>query len=264
MATVRQAAVAGRFYPDDPRNLRDLVDELLAAAGSGDDPGPPPKALIAPHAGFVYSGTVAASAYAGLASARSTIGRVVMLGPAHRVPVRGLAASPASAFATPLGPVSIDRAAIEQVAELDQVEVAEEAHLFEHCLEVQLPFLQQVLESFSLIPLLVGEATPSAVAEVLERLWGGEETLILISTDLSHFHDYETARRIDANTSDAILALTGTHLGLEMACGARAIRGLLTQARRHGLAARQVDLRNSGDTTGPKDQVVGYGSYAFA
>ena len=264
MATVRQAAVAGRFYPDDPQKLRDLVDELLAAAGFGDDPGPCPKALIAPHAGFVYSGKVAASAYAGLASARSTIGRVVMLGPAHRMPVPGLAASPASAFATPLGTVAVDRAAIEQVAELDQVEVVEEAHLLEHCLEVQLPFLQQVLDSFSLIPLLVGEATPLVVAEVLERLWGGEETLIVISSDLSHFHDYEPARRIDADTSDAILALTGTRLEPEMACGARAIRGLLAQARRHGLVARQVDLRNSGDTAGPKDQVVGYGSYAFA
>jgi AmmeMemoRadiSam system protein B len=261
MKHIRPPAVAGTFYPDDPERLTRQVRSLLAAAEA---PAMRPKALIAPHAGYVYSGPVAASAYKALASCRDQIGRVVLLGPCHRVPVHGLAAPESEAFATPLGDVPLDSEALARIGALPQVTVSEAAHAEEHSLEVQLPFLQLSLGSFRLVPLVVGDATPDEVAEVLELLWGGPETLIVVSSDLSHYYDYATARRLDANTCRAIETLHPEALDHESACGRHPVRGLLVAAGRKGLAAHTLDLRSSGDTAGPRDQVVGYGAWLFA
>jgi hypothetical protein len=268
MPSIRPPAVAGpypraAFYPADPRELRELVDSLLAQAeASAPPPAGGPKALIAPHAGYQYSGPVAASAYARVVP--EGIRRVVLLGPAHRVPVRGLAAPCAEAFATPLGAVALDRGALAQAARLRQVGRSDPAHADEHSLEVQIPFLQRRLGSFELAPLVVGDAEPEQVDEVIEALWGGPETLVVVSSDLSHYLDYETARRIDARTTRAIEALAPERIDLDQACGCIPVQGLLLAARRHGLRARAVDVRNSGDTAGPRDRVVGYGAYVLA
>jgi AmmeMemoRadiSam system protein B len=260
MQSTRSPAVAGLFYPDDAGTLRAAVHTLLAATAPA---APAPKAIIAPHAGYVYSGPVAASIYASLIKARDRIRRVVLLGPAHRVAFDGLALSSATAFATPLGEIPLDTAATAQLLMLPQVRLLDAAHRDEHSLEVQLPFLQEVLDDFTLVPLLVGDTSPEEVSEVLDMLWGGEETLIVISSDLSHYHDYATARRLDAATSRAIEALRPQDIGYENACGRIPVGGLLLSARRHGLRAQTLDLRNSGDTAGPRDRVVGYGAYAF-
>jgi hypothetical protein len=261
MAKVRNPAVAGLFYPDDPVALRRTVSDLLARAPN---PGPPPKALIAPHAGYVFSGPIAASAYARVVPLRGTVKRVVLLGPSHRVPFRGLALSRADAFLSPLGAVPVDVDAIDLLTNLPQVQLLEAAHAQEHSLEVHLPFLQVALGDFKVVPLVVGEASPDAVAEVLDRLWGGRETLIVVSSDLSHYHDYATARRMDGETSRLIESLSRVEIDGEHACGCRPVNGLLRAARSHGLTASVLDLRNSGDTAGPRDRVVGYGAYAFA
>ncbi len=259
---VRPAAVAGMFYPAAARELAWEVDDMLGrCAGGGLVPGFP-KALIVPHAGYVYSGGVAAQAYDRLRPARGIVRRVVLLGPCHRVPVRGLALPAASAFDTPLGRVPLDRDAIALLARLPQVVASGAAHAEEHALEVQLPFLQRVLGEFSLVPLAVGSATPSEVAQVLEELWGGAETLIVISSDLSHYHRYDEARAIDRSTAQAILDFS-TDIDHEQACGATPVAGLLLAARAHGLNAELLDLRNSGDTAGGRDRVVGYASFAF-
>ena len=260
---IRPPAVAGLFYPDDPAELSARVDACLAAVAPGPRGAPAPKALIAPHAGYVYSGPVAASAYAPVAPLRGSVRRVVLLGPAHRVFVRGLAAPAAEAFATPLGVVPVDRGAIEGLLDLPQVRVSDVPHAAEHSLEVQLPFLQRVLGSFSIVPLVVGEASAEQVEEVLERLWGGAETLVVISSDLSHYHDYATARRLDRATCAGIEALDPTRLGDDSACGRTPVCGLLRAARRHALGARTLDLRSSGDTAGDRARVVGYGAWAF-
>ena len=262
MASVRPAAVAGTFYPANPRELAREVDDMLGhSAGGGLAPGFP-KALIVPHAGYVYSGSVAAEAYDRLRPARGIVRRVVLLGPCHRVPVRGLALPDAAAFATPLGQVPIDREAIAALAGLPQVVVSSAVHAEEHALEVQLPFLQRVLGEFSLVPLAVGAATPAQVAEVIDRLWGGAETLIVISSDLSHYHPYEEARAIDRETARAILECS-TDIDHEQACGATPVAGMLLAARRHKLQIELLDLRNSGDTAGGRGRVVGYASFAF-
>ena len=261
MTSVRNPAVAGTFYPADARELHAMVSAYLNSAKAS---GPPPKAIIAPHAGYIYSGPVAATAYAYLAEARGTIKRVVLLGPAHRVAFAGLAASSAEAFATPLGTIPVDKPAMAKILTLPQVQVLDEAHAFEHSLEVHLPFLQEVLGDFTLVPLAVGEATPAEVGEVLEVLWDGSETLIVISSDLSHYYDYETASKLDLATSRAIEELRPQDIHYEHACGRNPVNGLLWVARRRGMHARTVDLRNSGDTAGPRDQVVGYGAYVFA
>jgi MEMO1 family protein len=224
---------------------------------------PAPKALIVPHAGYVYSGPVAGSAYAHIAGLAGRVTRVVLLGPAHRMALRGLAYSRADAFRTPLGSVAVDRHALEGLADLPQVREHEGPFEGEHCLEVQLPFLQLTLGTFALVPLLVGDATGPEVAEVLARLWGGEETLIVISSDLSHYLGYAQARAIDARTSQAIAELRPEAIGYEQACGRIPIAGLLLEARRRGLTAEVLDLRNSGDTAGPRDRVVGYGAYVL-
>jgi len=260
MSTIRPPAVAGMFYPADADELRQMIHGFLAAAPTE---GAVPKAIIVPHAGYIYSGPVAASAYARLSPARTRIRRVVLLGPAHRVPFRGLAVSRASAFTTPLGNVPLDTASITQLAALPQVHYLEEAHALEHSLEVQLPFLQEVLDRFSLIPLVVGEASTDNVNEVIEAIWDGPETLIVVSSDLSHYHDYETARQRDSATSRAIESLQPGAIHYEDACGRNPVNGLLKAAQAHALEARTIDLRNSGDTAGPRDQVVGYGAYVF-
>ena len=261
MPAIRPAAVAGSFYPDNPMVLRQTLVDLLANAQAADSPRAP-KALIVPHAGYVYSGAVAASAYARLGELRGRIRRVVLLGPTHRVYVRGLALPGAERFATPLGEIQLDREAMQGIADLPQVTTSAAAHQMEHSLEVQLPFLQQVLGDFMLLPLAVGEATADEVAAVLEQVWGGDETLIVISSDLSHFLPDALARKVDGGTVDAILALD-PHLNHEQACGATPVNGLLLAARRHGLHPVALDVRNSSDTAGDPDRVVGYAAFAF-
>lgn len=260
MNAIRPPAVAGMFYPASAASLQADVDRLLAAA-----PGSTmaqPKALIVPHAGYVYSGPTAARAYAALAPWRATIRRIVLLGPTHRVAVHGLALPASEAFATPLGEVRIDAAARAALAGLPQVVVSETAHAQEHSLEVHLPFLQRALDDFSLLPLAVGHATPENVAEVLERLWGGPETLLVISSDLSHFLPYATAQQVDGETCRHILDLA-TDIDPHQACGAFPVNGLLLAAQRHGLRPTLLDLCNSGDTAGDRQRVVGYAAFAF-
>jgi len=257
----RPPAVAGRFYPGRERDLRRELEGLLGAAAEGAAASPTPKALIAPHAGYVYSGPVAASGYALLAPLRGVVGQVVLLGPAHRYPFRGLAVSSASAFDTPLGRVPLDREALQRAMALPQVLLLDEAHEGEHSLEVHLPFLQMVLGGFTLVPLVVGEARPEEVAEVLRVLWGGPETLIVVSSDLSHYLPYSEAMEMDERTARAIEELRPEEIGGNQACGRTPMGGLLLVAREKGLRVRRVDLRNSGDTAGPRTQVVGYGSF---
>ena len=258
---VRPSFVAGRFYPADPVALRKFITDLLADAPAAT--GPAPKALIAPHAGYLYSGPIAASAYAQLIPARDQIKRIVLFGPSHYVALDGLATTSAEAFATPLGIVPVDVEAVREIRLLPQVRELDAAHAQEHSLEVQLPFLQCILGDFTLVPLAVGDATPEEISQVLDALWDGPETRFVISSDLSHYQDFQTARRLDRATAKAIEALKPAGIGEEGACGRMPIRGLLQSARRHGLHARTVDLRNSGDTAGPHDQVVGYGAFVF-
>jgi hypothetical protein len=261
MHTIRPAAVAGLFYPSAPQQLQREVQALLAAAApTGSTPAP--KALIVPHAGYPYSGPVAAQAYARLPALAGRIRRVVLLGPTHRVAVRGLALPSTQAFATPLGQVTLDAIGMAAISGLPQVCVSDAAHALEHSLEVQLPFLQEALGDFQLLPLAVGDASTAEVAEVLERLWGGAEPLILISSDLSHYLPYAQARQTDAATVQQMLA---ARPGLDhaQACGATPVNGLLSCAARHGLHAELLDLRNSGDTAGDPSRVVGYAAIAF-
>jgi len=259
MQSVRTPAVAGMFYPENPAELATVLRGFLAEAQP-----PPlhPKALIAPHAGYIYSGPIAASAYALLQPLHASIKRVVLLGPVHRVWTPGLALPGVDVFETPLGRVELDQEAIAAIDGLSQVQVHPAAHVQEHSLEVQLPFLQSVLDDFTLVPLAVGGASPEAVAEVLEVLWGGAETLIVVSSDLSHFLAYDQAQHVDRATVHEILLFNG-HLGGEQACGCHAINGLLLAAHKRGLSPHLLDLRNSGDTAGDHNRVVGYAAIAF-
>jgi MEMO1 family protein len=266
LTQIRHAAVAGLFYPDDRRELDKTVRHLLAdvplPAAVSEARGTP-KALIVPHAGYIYSGPVAASAYARLKAVAGRVRRVVLLGPCHRVALQGLAVSSADAFETPLGTVPVDKQALQGVLDLPQVRVFNATHADEHSLEVHLPFLQHILGAFTLVPIVVGDASAEEVAEVLERLWGGPETLVVISSDLSHFLDDKAARRIDAATCRAIEALDPGAIGFDQACGRMPVSGLLTVARRRGLGVTTLDLRNSGDTAGDRRRVVGYGAWMF-
>lgn len=255
----RPAAVAGAFYDAMPDALRRNVEAYLAAVS---DIGPAPKAIVVPHAGFVYSGAIAAVAYARLRQAAGSIHRVVLIGPSHRVGFRGLAVPTVRSFATPLGSVRVDAALCRQALLHRAVVASDRAHQQEHSLEVQLPFLQSVLTDFALLPLVAGDASSDEVAQVLERVWGGPETLIVVSTDLSHFHDTATARAKDAATCRRILALEPRLLGDE-ACGCVGLNGFLVAAARHNLVAQLLDSCNSGDTAGDPDRVVGYGAFAF-
>jgi len=258
MIPARPAAVAGSFYPGSPGQLISVVDGLLGEA----HPAPVvPKALVVPHAGYVYSGPVAASAYATLKG--RSYQKVVLLGPAHFVAVPGMALPDAQAFETPLGTIPIDAELVARARELPYVRPSELAHEREHSLEVQLPFLQRVLGRFSLLPVAIGRATGAEVEELLEKVWGGPETLVLISTDLSHYLPYLAAQQVDAATAALINALDHEELEHDQACGATGLRGFLRVAKKKGLKPVQLDLRNSGDTAGDKRRVVGYGAWAF-
>jgi len=257
--STRPNAVAGTFYPSDRATLQSAVKALLQSAAPPSVPDP--QALVAPHAGYVYSGSIAAAAYRSLETRTHRVRRVVLIGPAHRVYLRGMALPSVEAFETPLGDVPLDREAIQQALSLPATLVSDEAHALEHSLEVHLPFLQTVLNDFQLIPIVVGDCAAADVARVLELLWD-DETLILVSSDLSHYHAYATARRLDADTS-ARIAAKDEHLDGEQACGAFAINGLMHFAKAHALQVSVLDVRNSGDTAGDRRQVVGYGAYAL-
>ena len=260
---IRPPAVAGFFYPGDKAALQadvrrylDEAERVIPAKGTA-----VPKAIIVPHAGYKYSGLTAAAAYRALEPARGTIKRVVMMGPCHRVAVRGLALSSADAFRTPLGDVAIDKDAVAAISSLPQVQIFDATHKDDHALEVHLPFLQVVLGDFKIVPMIVGDARTEEVAEVLQKLWDGPETLILISSDLSHYLAYGEAQKMDEATRQAIERLDSDALVGNMACGRHSIRGLLQVARARGMTIATADVRNSGDTAGPKDKVVGYGSW---
>ncbi len=285
MARVRSAAVAGTFYPADAGELRDQVQTMLDVAArvdrpeSDDRPGVAPisvsaserrargrgspAALIAPHAGYVYSGPIAARAFGTLRRRSSGIDRVVIIGPSHFVPFGGIALPDADVMDTPLGSVPLDREACDRVRRFPHVATAAEPHRREHALEVELPFLQIVLGDFSVVPLVTGDATPQQVAEVLEAVWD-HRTLVVVSSDLSHFHDYDTARRLDRATADAIVEGRPHDLGRGSACGRLAIQGLLAATLRRCLDVSLLDLRSSGDTAGGRDEVVGYGAFRIA
>nr|VFK34626.1 MAG: hypothetical protein BECKMB1821I_GA0114274_10781 [Candidatus Kentron sp. MB]VFK76831.1 MAG: hypothetical protein BECKMB1821H_GA0114242_10781 [Candidatus Kentron sp. MB] len=273
MNAIRPTAVADLFYPADPAVLQDMVEgflrEFAENEGNRQSPEPAlrnaiPKALIAPHAGFIYSGSIAASAYGRLVrtNARTRIRRVVLLGPSHHVGFRGLAVTGADFFHTPMGDIPVDRAAVAKLADFPQVGILDQAHAREHSLEVHLPFLVEVLDDFMLVPLVVGETEPEQVAEVLERLWDAD-TLIVVSTDLSHYLEYEEARQRDNITAHAIETLDTGAIGGGDACGRNPINGLLHLAKQRGMVVERLDLRNSGDTAGDKRRVVGYGAWAF-
>jgi hypothetical protein len=260
---IRPPAVAGAFYPADPEELRSTVRDLLQGATA---PRPiVPQALIVPHAGYVYSGPIAATAYRYLEVPRpQPIRRVVVLGTAHRAADCRVAASSAEGFATPLGIVPVDQSAVSRLADLPAVSLDDRAHRDDHAIETQLPFLRESLSEFQLVPLLVGRAEPFEVADVLARLWDGDDCLVVVSSDLSHYWDYARARRLDRATARLIEEDRAEDLRPEQACGARAIAGLLLAARAARLRARAVDLRNSGDTAGGLDRVVGYGAFVLA
>jgi AmmeMemoRadiSam system protein B len=268
MQEVRAAAVAGRFYPADPGHLRDQVDEMLQAAAAAHDsaaegPGAHtrrPRAIIAPHAGYIFSGPVAATAFHTVAGVAEGIERVIVIGPSHYVPFRGIALPDAEIFRTPLGDIELDEEGVKRVRELDPVITAAEPHRREHALEVELPFLQRALGDVSIVPLVTGAASPQQVADVLDAIWDGE-TLLVVSSDLSHFHDYETARRLDAATAEIIVHGEPDQLDEGSACGRLAIQGMKISAARRGMGIELLDLRNSGDTAGPRNEVVGYGAF---
>ena len=257
--TIRPAAVSGLFYPADAHELHEQITAFLAAASTAQQA---PLALIVPHAGYIYSGPIAASAYVNLRPLRHHVQRVVLLGPSHRVGFHGLATSSATFFTTPLGDIRLDAITTEQLNQLPQVQTMDAAHAQEHSLEVQLPFLQEVLGEFELVPIVVGDATANEVAEVIDIAWQDDSTLIVISSDLSHYHEYSSAQKMDRHTCNAIEALNSDAIGDEDACGRNPVKGLLTVARQRGLKVHTLDLRNSGDTAGDRNQVVGYGAWS--
>jgi MEMO1 family protein len=260
--SIRPAHVSGMFYPGDPHELRDQITGFLHEKPS--DTTKIPKAIIVPHAGTVYSGPIAATAYRLLIQYRHVIRKVILLGPAHRVYLHGLALPSVDQFQTPLGNINLDTKTIQKlVHDFPQITFSDAAHAEEHSLEVQLPFLQEVLASFRLIPFVVGDATQQDVADVIEHLWGGDECLIIISTDLSHFHHYEEALKLDQASAELIESFQGELLGDKSACGRIPMRGLLHLAQQKGMSIKRFDLRNSGDTSGRKDQVVGYGAWGL-
>jgi AmmeMemoRadiSam system protein B len=255
---VRKAAVAGQFYEADPTVLQQHIDDLMSEAGSKNSARP--KVLVVPHAGYIYSGPTAARAYRCLQTQPDEIRRVVLFGPAHRVYLEGMAVPSVDMFATPLGNVPLDRQVIDGVTGMPGVRVSDAAHRDEHCLEVQLPFLQSLLKQFTLVPVVVGNCDSTSVAALIDTLWGGEDTLIVISTDLSHYLSYARARQADANTCRRILEKS-TSLSGEEACGARALNGLMRSEHARRLDVELLDACNSGDTAGDRARVVGYGAF---
>lgn len=261
---VRRPAVAGTFYPEDPSELGATMSRCFVEAVRPEPGAPAPKAIVVPHAGYIYSGSVAASAYLRIEPARSVIRRVVLLGPSHHVHLRGMALSSADAWRTPLGYVHLATDAIATLGRLPRVAVDDLPHAPEHSLEVQLPFLQTVLDEFELVPLVVGAASTDEVVTALDAVWGGPETVVVVSTDLSHYHQYADARQLDSRTAAAITAMRPREIDDMDACGARPLRGLLKTASDRHLSVEQLDLRNSGDTAGDHRRVVGYGSFAVS
>lgn len=257
---VRLPAVAGFFYPAEPTELSAMIRNMLAGVK---EVGPAPKALIAPHAGYIYSGPVAATGYACLKPVKDMIKRVVLLGPSHRVGFHGLSAPTVDFFDTPLGRIKIDYESLACLKDKPQVIFSDKPHTNEHSLEVHLPFLQEILTDFTLVPLAVGEASPEEVAEVLDALWNGAQTLVVISSDLSHYYPYEKSKKLDAETCRAIESLAPEKLSDESACGRYPVSGLLRVAKLKNLKVTTLDMRNSGDTAGSREQVVGYGTWAF-
>jgi AmmeMemoRadiSam system protein B len=256
--------VAGSFYPENPRALRSVVREYLEQArGSFASREPWPKALIVPHAGYMYSGPVAARAYVALEPGADVVDRIVLIGPSHHVPFDGLALPSNTAFETPLGRIPIDETSRRRALTLPFVRTLDDAHHWEHSLEVQLPFLQEVLGSFSVLPIAIGRASPEQLEQALEALWGGDETVIVISSDLSHYQDYDTAKQMDSATAKAIEELRPNDIGYDDACGRIGVQGLLRSAAGRALSADTLDLRSSGDTAGGRREVVGYGAWAF-
>jgi len=260
VTAIREAAVAGQFYPANASELSTTIGVFFDAVEV--DEGPAPKAFIVPHAGYIYSGPVAATAYVRLRPYRELFTRVILLGPCHQVAVRGLALSGADAYRTPLGDVPLDKSA-SAALDFPEVHVFDKSHQLEHSLEVHLPFLQSVLGTFSLVPVVVGNVAQEKLADVIDALWGGPETLIVVSSDLSHYLSYDAARTSDRATCLAIESLDPGGIDHDGACGATPIGGLLIAAKRHGMRVRTLDLRNSGDTSGGRDQVVGYGAWMF-
>lgn len=256
----RLPAVAGTFYPENPHLLHQMLNEYLNDAEST---AKVPKVIIAPHAGYIYSGHVAATAYARLKKANDRINRVVIIGPSHRVAFSGLAVSKAQSFITPLGFVAVDQKAVATIAKLEYVNYIEDAHTYEHSIEVHLPFLQEMLDDFKIVPIVAGVASPEQVSQVIDMLWGGYETLIVISSDLSHYHEYAQAKQLDKATSELIEQLQYERIGSDSACGQVPVNGLLKLAREKSLTIKAIDLRNSGDTAGDKSSVVGYGAYVI-
>lgn len=262
MPNIRQPAVSGSFYPDKPEDLKAMISGYLQqVAVSPTDK--VPKAIIVPHAGYIYSGEIAASAYALLQPKYKTIKHVVLLGPSHKVGFSGLALSHADAFNTPLGDIALDTQAIASLSHFSFVHYRDQAHLFEHSLEVQLPFLQLILDSFQLIPIVAGDCPAEQIAQLLALFYDQDDTLIVISSDLSHFHDYATAQRLDKATSEKIEQLDYQHLGYDSACGRVPVSGLLALAKTKNLQIKTINLKNSGDTAGDKNSVVGYGAYVI-
>ena len=257
---IRPAAAAGTFYPDQPAQLDTLLDSLLLNAEPDHKI---PTAIIAPHAGYQYSGAVAATVYASLRNAANTIKRVLLLGPAHRIFVEGMALPKHTHFATPLGNISLDTQCLRELEQMPFVHYLNDAHADEHSLETQLPFLQKVLHDFTLIPIVVGKAKPETIAEVIEHCMQSDSTLIVVSSDLSHFHDYQTAVKIDRETTRLIESYEYEKIGPRQACGCMPLNGLLRYAKSHRLLLSTQDLRNSGDTADNKSRVVGYGAYAL-
>jgi AmmeMemoRadiSam system protein B len=262
-AKVQTPTVAGYFYPADPEELRSDVKQFISVADKPKLPHPP-KAIIAPHAGYIYSGPVAGTAYAQLLDIADKISRVVVLAPSHRVAFHGIALSSAEIFRTPLGDLEVDSKAVAMIENMPQVQILDQAFSQEHSLEVHLPFLQEALGNFKIVPLVVGDINSEYVAELIETLWGGEETLIVVSSDLSHYLDYETAIETDSATSHAIEQLQTDKITHKHACGGTPVKGLMQVALQKNLEVMTLDMRNSGDTAGPKDRVVGYGAYAFS
>lgn len=256
----RQPAVAGTFYPASQQQLHQMLVQYLVDAETDSKV---PKAIIVPHAGYIYSGPVAATAYARLEKARGLINRVVIIGPSHRVAFKGLVVSQAENFITPLGSIPVDKEAVAVISSLPFVGYLEQAHTYEHSLEVHLPFLQETLDFFKIVPIVAGDATPEQVGKVIDALWGGDETLIVISSDLSHYCDYATAKQLDKHTSELIENNQYERLSFDSACGKVPISGLLKVARDKELTIKTIDLRNSGDTAGDKSRVVGYGAYVI-
>jgi len=264
---IRQPAVAGSFYPSDPSVLTSMLEELFttaSAAGRSEADSTNTKtlkAIIAPHAGYIYSGPIAANAYQCLHKAHDQYDRVLLLGPSHRVAVSGLALSSAQTYLTPLGAIALDLEAIASLQKFNFIEVNDEAHREEHSLEVHLPFLQSTLDHFTLIPIVVGDISPEKLAPILDLFMDDKRTLIVISTDLSHFHDYATAQHRDQTTSDAILDYRYKDIGYGDACGRNPVNAALYWARQHNFSIKLLDLRNSGDTAGDRSRVVGYAAY---